>query len=655
MATDPANTDPSMQSDTRLRGGWLVIARATWVVLFALSLALLGVGTPIIYDIARHQPELMTSGLQIAASADLFIWSFMALCTIPLPVLALTAVILFWLRSDDWMAMFVSLTPLMFWTSISPNLFYLPTAQPAWQGPASFISVVGLLSVFLLFCLFPNGRFVPRWTRIPAATAGVLALATLILSASRQFSRLLDLTPVLWLGFVASGVFAQIYRFVRISTPVERQQTKWPLLSLLSTVVMLVAMVVLLTTGRPNAPMTLGGMAVFVLALLFIPVSLGISILRYRLWDVDFFINRSLVYGTLTVLLVALFGLSTFVVSRTFQGFEGGSIVAVAVSAAAFGAIFKPARRRLQRFIDRRFYGIQIDYQKTPLPVAASGQMSNVLQQAHFGVYQNLELIGHGGMAKVYRAVHPTLGHSVAIKLLPAHLATDPEFQHRFQREAQVVSSLEHPHIVRVFGFGEESGVHYMVMEYLAGEDLEHYLREAGRLSLVQAAPILQDIANALDYAHAQGLVHRDIKPSNVMLDRSDPGSARNIDVRAVLMDFGIAKIVGGHTMLTRDGVLGTLDYIAPEQIQASAEIDGRADVYALGVMVYQMLTGKLPFKHDNPGALLIAHLTQPPPNPREQVPELSRQVSRALQRAMAKGPMERYPTAGEFVQALLV
>jgi serine/threonine protein kinase len=254
-------------------------------------------------------------------------------------------------------------------------------------------------------------------------------------------------------------------------------------------------------------------------------------------------------------------------------------------------------------------------------------------------------------MSEVYKATHPSLKRTVAIKILPPALAAEVDFRRRFQHEAKIVSQLQHPNIVRVLDFGEENETPYMVMEYLNGHDLAHYLQTQGRLTLVQALPIIRHIAEALDYAHQRGLVHRDIKPSNVMLEMPNEAPQK---FRAVLMDFGIAKLMNSSTVMTQaGGVLGTFDYIAPEQIQASTELNGRADVYAFGVMVYQMLTGEVPFKHNNAGALLIAHLTHPVPSLRQFVPDLLEQVEWAIQRAMAKQPLDRFSTAGEFVQAL--
>jgi serine/threonine protein kinase len=312
--------------------------------------------------------------------------------------------------------------------------------------------------------------------------------------------------------------------------------------------------------------------------------------------------------------------------------------------------------------VDRRFYNIQIDYEKptAPWPALPSSEgATQIIRKTRFGDYSKLELIGGGGMAEVYKAEHPTLHRPVAIKLLSAARAIDPEFRQRFLHEAQVVSKLEHPNIVRVFDYGEEGSIYYIVMEYLNGQDLGRYLDQTGRLPLAQALPILEDVAAALDYAHGMGLVHRDIKPPNVMLDKSG-GSIALVSgtvpsFRAVLMDFGIARVVGEQTALTSaGGIIGTFDYIAPEQIQAAANVDGRADIYALGVMTYRMLTGELPFKQRNPGSLLMAHLFQPPPDAHDLAPDLPISASVALQKAMAKKPEERFAVASELVASLL-
>jgi serine/threonine-protein kinase len=247
----------------------------------------------------------------------------------------------------------------------------------------------------------------------------------------------------------------------------------------------------------------------------------------------------------------------------------------------------------------------------------------------------------------VYLGYHPHLKREVAIKVLPAHLATDQNFRLRFQREARTVAGLSHPNIVHLYDFGDIDGVYYMVMEYLTGSDLGQTLQQRVRLPLDEALALTGDIAAALDYAHSQGVVHRDVKPSNVMM------AQREGVMRAVLTDFGIARIVTGSTGITRTGMLGTLEYVAPEQIEESSAVDGRADIYALGVMLFQMVTGELPFKGENPAATVLAHLQKPAPNPRDIVPDLPDYVTGAILRALQKSPDMRFQTAHEFAEAV--
>jgi serine/threonine-protein kinase len=359
-----------------------------------------------------------------------------------------------------------------------------------------------------------------------------------------------------------------------------------------------------------------------------------------------------LVYGALTVVLLGLFAGSLLAIPALFQQISGGeqSALAVGASAMAFGMLFVPTRRVLQRFVDQRFYGIQINYQQAEEQRAKMSPTESVPGKTHFGDYTGLEPIGRGGMAEVYKAQHPTLNRTVAIKVLPAGMSRDPSFRHRFEREARTIATLRHPNIVQLFDFSEAEDTYYMVMEYVSGPPLSEYMREVGALPIDEVRGLLVDIASALDYAHQQGIIHRDIKPSNILLQPSTtPGGSRQ---RPILTDFGIAKIIGAATVLTASNVVGTFDYIAPEQIRDSAEVDARTDVYALGVMTYQMLTGKLPFNVSNTAALLIAHLQQPAPNPSKLRPDLPEETSRVVLRTLEKEPDLRFGTAGAMVEA---
>ncbi|MGF1503950.1 MAG: serine/threonine-protein kinase, partial [Anaerolineae bacterium] len=455
---------------------------------------------------------------------------------------------------------------------------------------------------------------------------------------------------------------SQTYRFTNVASPTQRQQTKWALygaaIGAIGFVFIRLATTILLpviASGYdPASPAaSLIEYIIYVAIGLPIPITLAISIFRFRLWDVDFLINRSLVYGALTVLLVVLFGGVLLGLTRLLSTMSSAqqSLLAVAIAAAVFGVLFAPTRRALQRLVDRRLYGIEIDYQQPAEPLRDQKVVLPPRDPTSLGDYGRLEMIGSGGMADVYRGRHPSLDSDVAIKALSVKHLTSDDTRRRFQREAQVIAGLKHPNIVHVYDYGESDHTLYMVMEYIAGPTLSRMLDEKERFTLEEALPLLRDVAGALDYAHQQHLVHRDVKPSNVMVELPQtPGRA---EARAVLMDFGIARVMDRTSQLTTTGVVGTFSYMAPEQIQAAKDIDGRADVYALGIVAYEMLTGELPFKSNNPGAVLIAHLQQPPPNAANVNATIPRGVGYAIIRAMAKKPADRFPTAGEFVTAL--
>lgn len=295
--------------------------------------------------------------------------------------------------------------------------------------------------------------------------------------------------------------------------------------------------------------------------------------------------------------------------------------------------------------------------QEPPHPTAS--QIGGLLTRTRFGPYEVLELLGRGGMSEVYKGRHTRLDRTVAIKILPDNLAAEADFRNRFEREARAVANLRHPNIVQMFDFGDIEGTYYMVMEFIAGKDLSQVMRDSGPLALDQALVLMQDLTSALGYAHAQGLVHRDVKPPNVLLrlETTAPdrrGKTGGDRLSAVLTDFGIAKMLGGDTGATKTGLMmGTLNYMAPEQIRSAGEVDGRADIYALGVMLYHMLTGKLPFDADNPGAMMLAHLQTPPNDPREARVDIPHHVAAAILRALAKEPADRFATADEMMEAL--
>ena len=261
--------------------------------------------------------------------------------------------------------------------------------------------------------------------------------------------------------------------------------------------------------------------------------------------------------------------------------------------------------------------------------------------------YEMGPLVGQGGMAHVYKARHPGLNRDVAIKLIHSHLANREGFLERFQREAQMVAALRHPNIVQVFDFDAYFGVYYMVMEFIDGPTLARHLEElrsrGQEFPLTQAIDLLIALCDALDYAHAQGVVHRDLKPGNVMF--TSKGTP-------VLTDFGLAKIVGAATLTLSGMVVGTPMYMSPEQGHGQPG-DGRSDIYALGVILYELVTGHPPFEGDTPLSIILKQVSQPLPSARLVNPRVPEAVEQIINRATAKQPAERYQTCGEFAADL--
>jgi serine/threonine-protein kinase len=260
------------------------------------------------------------------------------------------------------------------------------------------------------------------------------------------------------------------------------------------------------------------------------------------------------------------------------------------------------------------------------------------------GRYQIKAELGRGGMATVYQAYDPLFERDVAIKVLPREFLHDPQFRARFEREAKAVASLEHPAIVPVYDFGEDEGQPYIVMRLMSGGSLTDLLLK-GAIPLRQSVEIIGRIAPALDAAHSHGIIHRDLKPGNILLDQYG---------NAFLSDFGIARVAAaGGATLTGTNVIGTPAYMSPEQIQGDKALDGRSDIYALGVIMFQMLTGNLPYQSDTPAKLMMAHLLNPVPHALELNPKLPPGCEPVIQHALAKERDQRFSTAAEMTGAL--
>ncbi|MBV9615289.1 MAG: serine/threonine protein kinase, partial [Ktedonobacteraceae bacterium] len=273
----------------------------------------------------------------------------------------------------------------------------------------------------------------------------------------------------------------------------------------------------------------------------------------------------------------------------------------------------------------------------------------------HLGAYQIQHKLGEGGMARVYKAYHARLRRDVAIKVILAHIAGHRDFRVRFEREAQLIASLEHPNIVAVYDFGEEGAITYLVMQYVGGGTLRNQLQDGHPLAPQQAAHYTLQMARALHSAHQRGIVHRDVKPQNMLV------STHNRD-HLLLSDFGIAKLFDGSLdntwtdtaaenisynsgQTSADQILGTLEYMAPEQINRK-NVDARTDVYALGIVLFQMLTGRVPFLSTTTTGLMYQHVHMPPPRVREFNPAAPEVLEQIAARALEKAPEARFQSA---------
>jgi serine/threonine protein kinase len=263
-----------------------------------------------------------------------------------------------------------------------------------------------------------------------------------------------------------------------------------------------------------------------------------------------------------------------------------------------------------------------------------------------FAGYRIERRLGRGGMGILYLAVEPGLDRRVALKLIAPEAAAENVFARRFAEESRIAASIEHPNVVPIYAAGEEGGVPFIAMRYVAGSDLGRRIAREGRLEPRDAVALIAQVANGLDAIHAAGLVHRDVKPANVLL------SGEHGDEHAYITDFGVARNVATNSGLTQTGrFVGTLDYVAPEQISGGT-VDARVDVYALGCLLYKLLTGEVPFPREGEAARLYAHLNDPAPAPSLRAPQVSMALDDVVARAMSKQPGDRYPSAGDLGRA---
>lgn len=262
------------------------------------------------------------------------------------------------------------------------------------------------------------------------------------------------------------------------------------------------------------------------------------------------------------------------------------------------------------------------------------------------GKYKLLERLGQGGMAQVYKAQQPTIERPVAIKILHSHLAESSDFIARFKREARGLGQLQHPNIVQVIDFDVEGDLYFMVVDYIPGQTLREYLDARGALPYDEALRITAQLADALAYAHQKGAIHRDIKPGNVLFR-----DATNTSV--VLTDFGISRLMNDATLTATGAIVGTPAYMSPEAVLGQ-RVDQRTDIFSLGIILYEMVTGRVPYTGDTPMSVILKQLNEPLPSPRDLRPDLPESLVQLIEKALAKDPAERFQSAEEFLAAIL-
>jgi hypothetical protein len=653
--TADSTASPAHTTATHIHSStWLWVGRAVYVFFLLAGIVYTAQLTPFSIDFfqARGQELLGDEGIL----RPLYLLAMVATRALLTVVFILTSLFLFWRISHTRIGLLGAVYMVAFGAGGLSFYQYLPdgTELAVANNVAWGYSLLGGTGWLLLLCfavLFPDGRFVPPrmiyFMIYILSIVGAWSLATDNPLYPLNWPPLL-LVMVIGLGAVAV-VGSQVYRYRKVSTPSQRQQTKWVVLAMgfvfavniiLYTLVAVFPDVFATGTAPQDVAYMLVGFSFIV-----IPIVLVFAMMRYRLWDADLIINRSLVYSAVALTAVLIF----FGVLVGLQVIIGQTqpVAAFLIAAGVSAAIFRPLRNFIQRLIDRYVFHLRFDLNELyaaqkSLKITNPGALSG----RKLGRYEVLDLVGKGGMGEVYKAVSDN-GDVVAVKTLLLDKAGDPELIQRFQREAQTGMALRHPNIARVHGIESEDGLVFMVMDYLEGQDLHQMLRQKSKLDTETIHEITRDLADALDAAHQQNLVHRDLKPSNVMLVLNHDGETH----RAVLMDFGVTKIKDANT-LTGTGAIGTIDYMAPEQIVNAREVDHRADLYSLGVMLYEMVTGTRPFQ-GNPGQVLFAHIQQPPPDPRDVNGDVPRPLAKAIMKALAKNPDDRFHSAGELLDTL--
>jgi predicted Ser/Thr protein kinase len=647
------SASPHKDTATKIKSPvWLWIGRAAFGVLLVAAIIFTGQMTLVAYDYHRGVAAVQLANTGVWAAV--YVWAQVIIRLIVHTVYILTAIFLFWKRSRDRLGLLAAIVMVTFGTAGIGFYLAVPAAttllnEHNLQWGFYLLSPLGWSLAATMWIVFPDGRFVPRWTRFLVIPSVFMSILWALPSDSPFYPfnwppLLLAPAVLLIFGLITYG---QIYRYRNVSTPVQQQQTKW-LVYMYCLVISVYSIVLFAPALLPNTfPFgSAAHQAVFLVgqsSMVLLPIALLLALTRYRLWDVDVAINRTLVYGAAGLMVALIFAMLLF----GLQAVTGQTqpLLILLIAGVVSILIFAPLRRRVQHVVDRNLYNLRFDLDEVAeIQKLPEIKHPGALTGRRLGAYEVRDLLGKGGMGEVYKAVGN--GETVAIKTLLTDVTANDDMLQRFQREAETGMMLHHPNIARVRNIDTQDGLIYMVMDYLDGKDLSVVLNDIGKLDSDKVVEITCKLADALSAAHESGMVHRDIKPSNVMLVRE--GSKE----RVVLMDFGLIKMKGAKS-LTGQGTMGTIGYMAPEQIVDAGAVDHRADIYSLGIMMYEMLIGQPPFT-GSVAQILFAHIQKPAPNPREVDGRIPRPLAEAVLKALEKDADRRFQSAQELSAAIM-
>ena len=492
----------------RLNGGKLIVARAAFVLLSLAAILLFCLGIPPYYNelIRNINVEILLALQSLGMTVTFYAGYQTALAILLLAGCITAGLIIFRFKSDDWVALLVAFTLVgMGANAFSP--LYLSYRTIDSKTPALFMMAIILVCQVLFCYTIPDGKFTQGWMKYAAGFLFAWLMVSVFwesfpINLYNWEGNGFTIYLLVELAALLSGIYALIYRYFHSSNPIKREQLKWVVFSIAVAVVVGIGCSLFLvffekinTSAGMILIMNMTTQTISVLAQLGVPAALVFSILRYRLYDIELVINRSLIYGSLTVFLAVVFAGVLLGLQTLFERITGSNqppaIAIVAASLMVF-SLFRPTLQVSQNFVNRKFFGIEVDLNDVDRMHARIEKASHLPSHAvtSVGGYTDLELIARGGMGEIYKARHPTLNRAVAIKILSIYFKDDSAFNQRFAREAELMAHLRHPNIITIYDYGEQNGLPYIVMEYLTGTNsLRDYEGKGACLSRRKSAP----------------------------------------------------------------------------------------------------------------------------------------------------------------------